>query len=354
MFEKSEIMELSEKDWRRKVFYDFSRDLTSKDPKFPCVFGASGFQRNELKFDFFPDVDTESIKLLGGSLLNYLRIAKKLGNYTSFVSFFNIDTDKSIEEYEAIFWNILNTLHKIDPQPWPDNIPQNTNDAHWEFSFGGEPIFVVCNTPAHSLRKSRHAGTFMITFQPRWVFDKMGLLTPKGEKYKKIVRELISKYDSIPEYPYLGTYGNKNNKEWLQYFIPESNDVQNIDKCPFHHLQKEERVTLEQVKYLKGNKVDLEAAVFELLPETGSVEVQRDTPYREHKTHTHPTNETLLIIKGDIIFRVGEKELHCEPGDRILLPANTKHSSIAGSNGCLYIIALEYVTPNNEKVGIEA
>lgn len=31
MFEKNEIMKLSGKDWRRKVYYDFSKDLTSTD-----------------------------------------------------------------------------------------------------------------------------------------------------------------------------------------------------------------------------------------------------------------------------------------------------------------------------------
>jgi hypothetical protein len=36
------------------------------------------------------------------------------------------------------------------------------------------------------------------------------------------------------------------------------------------------------------------------------------------------------------------------------LTSTDSKSLMAGSNGCLYIIALEYVTPNNEKEGIEA
>ena len=86
-----------------------------------------------------------------------------------------------------------------------------------------------------------------------------------------------------------------------------------------------------------------------LLPKTGSVEVQRDTPHREHKTHTHSTNETLLIISGEITFAVSGENINCTSGDRILLTAETVHSSIAGKDGCLYIIALEFKDKKNEQ-----
>ncbi|MFC7442999.1 hypothetical protein [Laceyella putida] len=63
----------------------------------------------------------------------------------------------------------------------------------------------------------------------------------------------------------------------------------------------------------RGNPITLEQAVMELLPVTGSVEVQRDTPGREHPTHTHPTHETLLIVNGSITFTIGEESLVKRP-----------------------------------------
>lgn len=89
----------------------------------------------------------------------------------------------------------------------------------------------------------------------------------------------------------------------------------------------------------RGAEIDLQSAVMELLPKTGSVEVQRDTPGREHPTHTHPTHETLLIIDGEIKFEYGQHAT-CRSGDRLLLPLGTEHSSVAGPNGCLYVIGL--------------
>jgi uncharacterized protein len=80
-----------------------------------------------------------------------------------------------------------------------------------------------------------------------------------------------------------------------------------------------------------------------MLPETGSVEVQRDTPRREHLPHVHPTPETLLIVEGSISFRWANQTAHCQPGDRLLLPSGTLHGSIAGDAGCLYVIGTREV-----------
>ncbi|PGR70381.1 YqcI/YcgG family protein [Bacillus cereus] len=341
MFEKDQILNFNENDWRKKSFSSFSQDLTGTNPKFPCVFGTNGFKANQLRFAFFEGLNDDSLNELSESLDEYVKKARGFGSYTSFVAFFNINKEKSMNEYESDFWYVLNKLNELDQHEWPEEIPQDTNNPEWEFSFAGEPIFVVCNTPSHQLRQSRYAETFMITFQPRWVFDEIGLLTPKGKKQKELVRKLLNIYDSIEEYPYLGTYGDLDNKEWLQYFIPDTNTV-NIKGCPFHRKDN----SMQKVEYIQGLNISLEDAVMELLPETGSVEVQRDTPRREHKTHTHPTDETLLIIEGEITFYANGESVKCNSGDRILLPAGTEHSSIAGENGCLYIIALEFIASN--------
>ncbi len=103
------------------------------------------------------------------------------------------------------------------------------------------------------------------------------------------------------------------------------------------------RPDLSPASVLRTRVTDLEEVVAELLPETGSIEVQRDTPGREHPTHTHPTDETLHILAGSITFEVQGKRSECHPGHRLLLPRETPHSSVAGPRGCLYVIALEIV-----------
>jgi FPC/CPF motif-containing protein YcgG len=340
MYEQAEILLFSDDDWRKKAFLSFHADMTQENPRFPCVFGTKGLKQNQLRFGFFDDAEEESVVKLAQSLKVYLPIAKTLGNYTSFVTFFRMDESRSLTEYEDLFWSILNRLHHMDSRNWPEGVSKDPDDPTWEFSFMGEPIFVVCNTPAHQLRNSRYASTFMITFQPRWVFDAIGLQTPQGAKAKKLVRTLLKEYDEVAEFPHLGVYGEAGTKEWLQYFIPDTNTVDSDRQCPFHTMRGEPMLKARKVS---GESVTLSDAVLELLPTTGSVEVQRDTPRREHKPHQHPTDETLLIVEGEITFFVDGEAISCHSGDRVLLPKNTPHSSVAGEQGCLYVIALEFV-----------
>jgi FPC/CPF motif-containing protein YcgG len=81
----------------------------------------------------------------------------------------------------------------------------------------------------------------MITFQPRWVFEF--LQKPAGQKSKKIVREILKSYDDIDIdidiHPELGTYGCENNKEWLQYYLSDTNETSG-KKCPFQLKEKQD------------------------------------------------------------------------------------------------------------------
>ncbi len=91
---------------------------------------------------------------------------------------------------------------------------------------------------------------------------------------------------------------------------------------------------------VKGGATTLDQAVRELLPAIGSVKVRRDPAGFEHPTHEHETDETLLIVEGSIEFFAQDVRGICQPGDRLLLPQGMRHSSIAGDQGCVYIIAL--------------
>lgn len=337
-----EATEQKEK-WKNDVFKEFYYTMTNTNEKFPCIFGTVGVKNQQVRYYFsHSPAETPDIHSLAKILEEYVNSARDFGKNTSLVVFFHPSpSSKTIQDYEKYFWQILQKLNQADPSDWPENIPQDTNDHLWEFSFSGEPLFVVCNSPAHKLRRSRYASTFMITFQPRWVFEF--LQHPSGQKSIKAVRDILKTYDDIDIHPELGTYGNKKNKEWLQYYLSDNNEKV-TKECPFK-LPKQ--AMSNGVSLQKGNSITIEQAVMELLPETGSVEVQRDTPFREHKTHTHPTDETLLIISGEITFTVNDKNITCTSGDRILLAAHTKHSSIAGKNGCLYIIALEFKANQN-------
>ncbi|EJF77782.1 hypothetical protein MCO_00920 [Bartonella sp. DB5-6] len=95
----------------------------------------------------------------------------------------------------------------------------------------------------------------------------------------------------------------------------------------------------------KFSKIKLNESIYDtlkmMLPEQGSIEIQRDFPRKMHDWHTHKVDETLLIIEGELDFFYSEKRITCTPGNVIHLPANTRHKSVASNAGCIYAIAME-------------
>nr|WP_204699540.1 YqcI/YcgG family protein [Geomicrobium sediminis] len=323
-------------DWAKDQFRRFCHDLLSEADPFPCVLGVQGLKMGELEFTFVPKSD-QNYEKLAGELSNYARTSRTYGRNTSFVAFFEPDVGMdSLEQYEKRFWNVLNQLHDFDNQPWPNDIPKHPDDALWEFSFMGEPMFVVCNTPAHQKRKSRHANTFMITFQPRWVFEDINGSTKRGRHIQDIVRSHLYSYDDVLPHPSLKWYGEKGSHEWKQYFLYDHNEPLEM-KCPFH--MKGDNMETKIQQNFGGKMLQV---IEELLPKgkTGSVEVQRDLPYKAHKPHTHPNDEVLHIVAGSLTFTVDNVKYECGEGDRISLQKNSLHSSVAGPEGCTYIISV--------------
>ena len=104
----------------------------------------------------------------------------------------------------------------------------------WEFSFAGEPIFVVCSTPAHVMRQSRRCSAFTLTFQPRWVFEKiLGTEKAASAAFAEVRKRLIP-YDSTSPSPLLGRYGATDGREYQQYFLADDNHTE--AGCPFAKL----------------------------------------------------------------------------------------------------------------------
>ncbi|WP_435250783.1 YqcI/YcgG family protein [Streptomyces cucumeris] len=226
-------------EWGSEYLRNLRETLLSDTSPFPCTFAVSGVKRNSLRFGFVESLDDEKTwTALDDMLIRYLEQYRELGRETSLVVFFGQDDGtRTMAEYRERFWAVLQYLHDTDTEPWPADVPRDTDDPWWEFSFGGTPVFVVCNTPAHRLRRSRHSPGFFITFQPRWVFEELGADTPAGAASRRIIRKRLSRYDAVEASPELGSYGDPHNREWRQYFLPDAQDEPGAGeaRCPFRH-----------------------------------------------------------------------------------------------------------------------
>lgn len=220
-----------EASWQRIVFSEFESTLTSSSRPFPCVFGVTGLRKDQLRFAFPDPLTPESLAPL---LADYVANARDFGRMTSLVVFGRPGPVQPLGDYQSRFWSLLDGLERLDTAPRPTSVPRELDTDHWEFCFGGEPIFVVCNTPAHVLRQSRRSTSFMMTFQPRWVFEGiMDTESPAATRALDQVRRRLHAFDAVAPSPQLGHYGAPGNREYQQYFLDEENQASG---CPFHQL----------------------------------------------------------------------------------------------------------------------
>ncbi|MFI1012549.1 YqcI/YcgG family protein [Streptomyces sp. NPDC020965] len=210
--------------------------LTSSTTPFPCTFAVSAAKKSSLRFGFIEDLnDQQSWEALPGIIASYLETYQTISRETSLIVIFRPDPETGdVAHYYRKFWDVLQYLHRNDPEPWPADIPESPDDGRWEFSFAGTPIFVVCNTPAHKRRASRSNASFMITFQPRWVFEELDANTARGAAARRVIRKRLRAFDEEEPSPELGSYGDPGNREWRQYYLPDDN-VMTPGRCPFHH-----------------------------------------------------------------------------------------------------------------------
>ncbi|MDT8913085.1 YqcI/YcgG family protein [Amycolatopsis sp. PS_44_ISF1] len=221
-------------DWGRECLDELVSTLLSRQSPFPCTFAVAAAKKNTLRFGFIDDLDDEAAwKPLLRILSEYLAEYRDISRDTSLAVFFPPEPGtRTLAEYNAKFWSVLQYLHDNDPGRWPRDLPADAEDPLWEFAFGDTSIFVVCNTPAHATRHSRHSSGFLITFQPRWVFEGLEPETPRGTSARRVIRKRLRAYDGMEPSRHLGDYGNEENREWRQYFLPDDNTSE-MPRCPF-------------------------------------------------------------------------------------------------------------------------
>lgn len=61
-----------------------------------------------------------------------------------------------------------------------------------------------------------------------------------------------------------------------------------------------------------------------------------DAAYFVYEPHQHEETKLIVCLEGSMNVSVKEKIYNFEPGDKIIITANTPHSAVVGSTGCVY------------------
>lgn len=224
--------------WVKRHWQTFRTGLLGErnETSFPCFFGAESVRSGDPLYTAVPSLtDKDALLGLGTTLLKYLSTYQDHSERASLVAFFRPSDRVTTErDYHQTLWHILQFLHVHDPKPWPEEIPTEPDDPHWEFCFGGEPMFPTCRAPFYEKRKSRYCPVGLeITFQPRALFENLNVTadTEAGQHAREIIQGRLSEYDGVCPHADLGDWGVEGDREWLQYMLSEDS-VQAPDDCP--------------------------------------------------------------------------------------------------------------------------
>ncbi|WP_255170632.1 YqcI/YcgG family protein [Natrononativus amylolyticus] len=201
---------------------------------FPCHFGVESVRSGDPLYTCCSSMtDRDALFSLGETLLEYLETYRDHSERASLVTFFNPPARPLSEaEYHEALWHVLQVLHAHDPEPWPADIPTDPDDARWEFSFGGEPMFPTCRAPFYDARKSRYCPVGLeITFQPRALFEGITADTAAGQRARRLIQGRLEEYDGVCPHADLGDWGVEGDREWPQYMLSSDPD-QAPETCP--------------------------------------------------------------------------------------------------------------------------
>jgi quercetin dioxygenase-like cupin family protein len=64
----------------------------------------------------------------------------------------------------------------------------------------------------------------------------------------------------------------------------------------------------------------------------------QDPPGASYTPHAHPHDESIWLLEGEISFGIAGDQYTLHAGDRLMLPADTVHTALAGPAGATYVI----------------
>ncbi|KAK5946821.1 hypothetical protein PMZ80_000965 [Knufia obscura] len=228
--------------WQGLAYQDFKTAIMARESglkTFPCIYATMGYRADEHRYVFLKSdnpAEPQNIRLIAPALRSYLSMSPTLGPNTSLVIICApSEKEKTVEEYNDSFWDMLRGLRITDPKPWPKDVPESVDSEKWTFCYNGEPVFPVMLTPAHMQRWSRHMSVPIIALQPKWVLDKLLSTPEKREAATGKVRKLLKEYDQIDISPDLTSYGQPGTSEARQLCLLDENETAS---CPYSNFDR--------------------------------------------------------------------------------------------------------------------
>jgi FPC/CPF motif-containing protein YcgG len=142
-------------------------------PAYPCLGARSVFRRNAATLLVLEDMHSaESLAHLSGALTAFERSSDPTGPFVSLVAAFRAPAIRSEQDFEGHLWAVLQHLHDFDDRPWAAGVADDPARAHFAFSHGGVPFFIVGLHPKAS-RIARRTSVPVLVFNLHEQFERL-------------------------------------------------------------------------------------------------------------------------------------------------------------------------------------
>ncbi|MCJ1269073.1 hypothetical protein MMC22_008962 [Lobaria immixta] len=206
--------------WERQAYDVFAVKMSAKANIFPCLYGSKGYKDNNLLYLFLPS-DNVAKKEVADICARAIRA-------------YNRGTNRTVDGYQKLFWALLKELRKLDSEPWPKEITENTDSEYWRFCFDNQSAFWAVFTSAHIQRHSRHLPNFCLIYQPSWTLDRLLNTDAKRKSITEKIRGLVDEYDHpLICSPDVSNYGELGTTESREYYLLDENKTA---ICPYPTL----------------------------------------------------------------------------------------------------------------------
>ena len=199
----------------------FAEIVTGRD--FPCTFARLPFASDQIYFDLVGNVPGSDDDVASVLVELCTRIRSEPDAVAViFVAEPAVGAAGSLADDFSRCRRILRAVERRNTER--GNAPSPVSPQHplWSLTLDGMELFVNFSTPRHRHRRSRAVGPmFTVIAQARSSFDKVSRFPGARQR----IRTRLSRYDAAPPHPCLGTYGDQDNREALQYFLGDSQEA---------------------------------------------------------------------------------------------------------------------------------
>lgn len=198
--------------------------VTITERAFPCFYAPTAVLRQEIWYDRVEAGPQAAVDVLAA----LRELCTIIGRQPDAIAVIFVDQpgQPAIDDDFRLAQDIVHAVLAADHADGGRGPSRDPGEPAWILWLDEVGLFINFSSPRHRARRSRSVGPqFCLIAQARDSFDRFGRSSPLN---RRKIRQRLSTYDSVPPHPCLGSYGDPDNLEALQFFLGDGTEPMDV------------------------------------------------------------------------------------------------------------------------------